>query len=92
MKAEIQTQRMQAMVMTVLCRGFWVCTISWCRSRAIRQMEKVEAKEKRRGKKVANLQRTEKEGNGQWLEETWARVVGQATNTSSRSETARLTK
>ena len=58
----------------------------------MRQIEKVEANEKRSGRKVASLQRIEREGNGQKLEETWERVEGQSTRTRSRSDTARLTR
>ena len=92
MIATLQTPRMHARVRVVLCVGFWVWTISWCLSRAITQIEKVEAKEKRRGRKTANLQRAGREGRGQWLEEIWASVAGHATRTSSKSDMARFTR
>ena len=55
-------------------------------------MEKVEAKLRKSGRKVESLQREEIKGRGQWVEEIWRKVVGQATRTNSRSETARLTR
>ena len=53
-KARTQTLRRQTPVRTVLCFLLLVYTIRWCLSRAIRQMEKVEVKENKSGRKVAS--------------------------------------
>ena len=66
--------------------------IMWCLSRAIRQMEKVEVKLKRSGRNMASWQSGSRLGPGQELAESWARVAGQASRTSRRSDTARLTR
>ena len=55
-------------------------------------MEKADAKEKRRGRNIASLQRMRMEGPGQWEVESWAKVMGQDNNTRSRSDMARFTR
>jgi len=67
-------------------------TISMCLSRAMRHMEKEEAKEKVIGREVVNLQRIARGGRGHAVELTWAKVAGQAKVTKSMSDTARLTR
>ena len=75
--AASQTAAIDVTRTAVLWPGCWVCTISWCLSREIMQMEKVEAKLKKSGRKVDSLQRVGIGGGGQWVEEIWRKVVGQ---------------
>ena len=52
--------------------GCAVWTTSWCLSRAMTVMVKVEVKEKRRGRKEDMEQRRGDRGSGQWVKVSWA--------------------